>query len=106
MMIIHRNASNKSVQFLSNELNQIDQLKKKLTFMQNDPDVKALLKEPEDFEWFLNVNRVNVRINKMKSDLAEAIDLLNISRQEDYEPTSFLDFGILLSLYYLQLHIY
>ena len=105
-MIIHRNVSNKSVQFLSNELNQIEQLKKKLTFMQSDPDVKALLKEPEDFEWFLNVNRVNVRINKMKSDLAEAIDLLNISRQEDYEPTSFLDFGILLSLYYLQLHIY
>ena len=69
--------------------------------MQNDPDVKALLKEPEDFEWFLNVNRIDSRINKMKSNLAEAIDLLNISREEEYEPTSFLDFGILLSLYYL-----
>ena len=69
--------------------------------MQNDPDVKALLKEPEDFEWFLNVNRINSKINKMKSNLAEAIDLLNIRREEEYEPTSFLDFGILLSLYYL-----
>ena len=69
--------------------------------MQNDPDVKALLKNPEDFDWFLNVNKVNVRINRMKSDLAEAVDLLNISRQEEYDPISLLDFGILLSLYYL-----
>ena len=61
------------------ELNKIEQLKKKLTFMQNDPDVKALLKEPEDFEWFLNVNKINERIKQMKSDLAEAVDLLNIS---------------------------
>ena len=48
--------------------------------MQNDPDVKALLKNPEDFEWFLNVNKINERIKQMKSDLAEAVDLLNISR--------------------------
>lgn len=102
MMVIHRQSTNKSVQTkLKKELDQIEQLKKKLTFMQNDPDVKALLKGPEDFEWFLNVNKMNVRINKMKSNLVEAIDLLNISRQEEYEPTSFLDFGILLSLYYL-----
>ena len=41
----------------------------------------------------------------MKDDLAKAVSLLKI--QEDYvdKPNTFLDFGILISLYYLYMHI-
>ena len=37
----------------------------------------------------------------MKADLANAIDLLNINPDIMFEPQSFLDFAILMALYYL-----
>ena len=41
----------------------------------------------------------------MKCDLANAVSLLEIQEGSVYIPSSFLDFGILISLYYLYMHI-
>ena len=41
----------------------------------------------------------------MKKDLVHAISLFNFELDTRFEPSSFLDFTILMSLYYLQLHI-
>ena len=41
----------------------------------------------------------------MKCDLANAVSLLDIQEGSVYIPSSFLDFGILISLYYLYMHI-
>ena len=45
------------------------------------------------------------QIQKTKADLVRAIELLDIDPDVQFEPISFLDFAILMALYYLQLHI-
>ena len=41
----------------------------------------------------------------MKDDLAKAVSLLKIQEDHVYNPEKFIDFGILISLYYLYMHI-
>ena len=46
--------------------------------MHTDPDVKKLLKKQEDFEWYMNVQKIIDEIQKLKQNFAKAIELLNI----------------------------
>ena len=48
--------------------------------------------------------RVHETIKEVKCDLAKAVSLLEIHEGSVYNPSSFLDFGILISLYYLYMH--
>ena len=69
--------------------------------MHTDPDVKKLLKKQEDFQWYLNVEKTIKEIQKLKQNFAKAIKLLNIDSVNQLEPVQFLDFAILLAIYYL-----
>ena len=60
--------------------------------------MKNLLKKPADFEWYTNVKNVLQQMDSIKSNLARALQSLNITEEERGNPESFLDFGILISL--------
>ena len=60
--------------------------------------MKNLLKKPSDFEWYTNVKNVLQQMDSIKSNLARALQSLNITEEERGNPESFLDFGILISL--------
>ena len=60
--------------------------------------MKILLKKPADFEWYTNVKNVLQQMDSIKSNLARALQSLNITEEERGNPESFLDFGILISL--------
>ena len=54
--------------------------------MHTDPDVKKLLKNQEDFEWYMNVQKSINEIQKLKQNFAKAIELLNIDLATQLEP--------------------
>ena len=65
------------------------------------------MKETDTYKWFFETNEILSTIRKIKSDLVKAISLLglNLNNKETLlSPSSFLDFAILMALYYLQLY--
>ena len=80
-------------------------LKKQLLKLPKHPEVKRLLQETHTLEWFVRVESKIERIQNMKRNLVKAIELLNIDPDHMFAQGSFLDFAILLALYYLKLHI-
>ena len=55
-------------------------------------------------EQYEETERIHESITSVKHDLAKAVSLLDIRPTSIYDPTSYLDFGIFIALYYLYIH--
>ena len=55
-------------------------------------------------EQYLECERIHDSIRDVKRDLAKSVSLLDIRSDSIYDPASYIDFGIFISLYYLYLH--
>ena len=57
---------------------------------------------------FIRIDEILDRIRKMKRNLAKAVSKLNLINQTSQaikDPSSFVDFAIMIALYYLLLHV-
>ena len=77
--------------------------RKKLVSLPKTIEIEEILKETKTFEWFEATNKLLEIISTLKSDFKRAIVLLNPNAFNDYvsDPKLFLDFAILMALYYL-----
>ena len=64
-----------------------------------------MLKDNKVNEFYQKRKKAISLLQQIKADMVQAVSLLNLAEDTMYEPNSFLDFAILMSLYYLELHI-
>ena len=111
MEVVNQRISQKSFRLKKDLREKVDKqvriakLKRQLMKLPSHPEIQKLLKETHTLEWYVETGRTIEKIQQQKADLARAIELLNINPDIMFEPVSFLDFAILMALYYLQLHI-
>ena len=74
--------------------------------MPQNVENKQLLAETRSIEeLYLDTERILEATQSIKTDLARAIELLDLKKDSIHNPESFVDFGIMIALYYLHMHL-
>ena len=90
------------------EMSEIAILKKKLRLPQKNSEAEKLLRDPNLIQEYIKTDEILERITQIKTNLSKAIELLDLTCCIDgstHGPRSFFDFGIMMALYYLYMHI-